>query len=81
MFVCHYERKKLVDDHRQKYVEITWDCLWDEIAEKHPWFLQTKHLQCSYFENNELTGALFKSVRENFEIEQLYMVNSLQIWM
>ena len=48
MFVCHYERKKFVDDHRQKYVEITKICLGIEIADKRLRFLQTKHLQCAY---------------------------------
>ena len=37
--------KKFVDDHRQKYVEITKDCLWNEIADKCLQFLQTKYLQ------------------------------------
>ena len=46
MFVCHYERKKFVDDHRQKYAEITKICLGNEIADKRLRFLQTKHLQC-----------------------------------
>ena len=31
IFVCNYDRKKIVDDHRQKYVEITKDCLWNEL--------------------------------------------------
>ena len=35
-----------MDDHRQKYVEITKNCLGIEIADKHLRFLQTKHLQC-----------------------------------
>ena len=48
MFVCHYERKKFVDDHRQKYAEITKICLGNEIADKRLRFLQTKHLQCIY---------------------------------
>ena len=47
MFVCHYERKKFVDDHRQKYAEITKICLGNEITNKRLQFLQTKHLQCS----------------------------------
>ena len=34
MFVCNYDRKKYVDDHKQKYAEITKDCLWIEIAEQ-----------------------------------------------
>ena len=46
MFVCNYDRKKFVDDYRQKYVEITKKCLWIEIADKRLRFLQTKHLQC-----------------------------------
>ena len=25
------QQKKIVDDHRQKYVEITKDCLWNEL--------------------------------------------------
>jgi len=32
--------KKIVDNHRQKYIEITKNCFWIEIAD-------TKHLQCS----------------------------------
>ena len=46
MFVCNYDRKKFVDDYRQKYVEITKKCLWIEIADERLRFLQTKHLQC-----------------------------------
>ena len=46
MFVCNYDRKKIVVDHRQKYVEIATDCFWIEIADKRLRFLQTKHLQC-----------------------------------
>ena len=47
MFVCNYDRKKFVDDYRQKYVEITKKCLWIEIADERLRFLQTKHLQCN----------------------------------
>ena len=47
MFVYNYDRKKFVDDHRQKYTEITKNCLGIEIADEHLRFLQTKHLQCS----------------------------------
>ena len=47
MFVCNYDRKKFVDDYRQKYVEITKKCLWIEIADERLRFLQTKHLQCT----------------------------------
>ena len=46
MFVCNYDRKNFIDDHRQKYVEITKNCLGNEIADKRLQFLQTKHLQC-----------------------------------
>ena len=46
MFVCNYDRKNFIDDHRQKYVEITKNCLGIEIADKRLRFLQTKHLQC-----------------------------------
>ena len=46
MFVCNYNRKTFVVDHRQKYVEIAKDCLWIEIADKRLQFLQTKHLKC-----------------------------------
>ena len=46
MFVCNYDRKNFIDDHRQKYVEITKNCLGNEIADKRLRFLQTKHLQC-----------------------------------
>ena len=46
MFVCNYDRKKFIDDHRQKYAEITKNCLGIEIADEHLRFLQTKHLQC-----------------------------------
>ena len=46
MFVCNYNRKTFVVDHRQKYVEIAKDCLWIEIADERLRFLQTKHLQC-----------------------------------
>ena len=35
-----------MDDHRQKYVEITKNCLGIEIADERLRFLQTKHLQC-----------------------------------
>ena len=48
MFVCNYDRKKFVDDYRQKYVEITKKCIWIEIADERLRFLQTKHLQCSF---------------------------------
>ena len=47
MFVCNYDRKKFVDDYRQKYVEITKKCLWIEIADERLRFLHTKHLQCT----------------------------------
>ena len=47
MFVCNYNRKTFVVDHRQKYVEIANDCLWIEFADERLRFLQTKHLQCS----------------------------------
>ena len=47
MFVCNYDRKNFIDDHRQKYVEITKNCLGNEIADKRLRFLQTKHLQCT----------------------------------
>ena len=47
MFVCNYNRKTFVVDHRQKYVEIAKDCLWIEIADERLRFLQTKHLQWS----------------------------------
>ena len=47
MFVCNYDRKIFIDDHRQKYVEITKNCLGNEIADKRLRFLQTKHLQCT----------------------------------
>ena len=46
MFVCNYDRKNFIDDHRQKYVEITKNCLGIEIADESLRFLQTKHLQC-----------------------------------
>ena len=46
MFVGNYDRKNFIDDHRQKYVEITKNCLGNEIADKRLRFLQTKHLQC-----------------------------------
>ena len=48
MFVCNYDRKNFIDDHRQKYVEITKNCLGNEIADKRLRFLQTKHLQCMH---------------------------------
>ena len=38
---------KHVDDHKQKYAEITEDCLLNEITDKCLQFLQTKHLQCA----------------------------------
>ena len=47
MFVCNYDRKIFVDNQRQKYVEITNNCLRIKIADKHLRFLQTKHLQCN----------------------------------
>ena len=47
VFVSHYERKKFLDDHRQKYVEITKICLGNEIADERLRFLQIKHLQCA----------------------------------
>ena len=31
MFVCNYNRKTFVVDHRQKYVEIAKDCLWNKL--------------------------------------------------
>ena len=31
MFVFNYDRKKFVDDHRQKYAEITKDFLWIDL--------------------------------------------------
>ena len=46
IFDCYFDRKKIVDDHRQKYVEITKNCLGIEIADERLRFLQTKHLQC-----------------------------------
>ena len=49
MFVCNYDRKKIVDDHKQKYAEITKNCLWIKIADERLRFLQTKHLQCKGF--------------------------------
>ena len=42
----HYDRKKYVDDHRQKYAEITKDCCGIEIADERLRFLQTKRSQC-----------------------------------
>ena len=51
MFVCNYNRKTFVVDHRQKYVEIANDCLWIEIADEHLRILQTKHLQCRHPEH------------------------------
>ena len=51
MFVCNYDRKNFIDDHRQKYVEITKNCLGNEIADERLRFLQTKHLQCAYIAN------------------------------
>ena len=47
MFVCNHDRKKIVNDYIQKYVEITEKCLWIEIADERLQFLQTKHLQCT----------------------------------
>ena len=56
MFVSNYGRKNFVDDHRQKNVEITKDCLWNELqnyfvesTEKKLVCLQfdCKHLQCT----------------------------------
>ena len=47
MFFCDYDRKKIVDDYGQKYVEITKKCLWIKIADERLRFLQTKHLQCT----------------------------------
>ena len=38
--------KKIVDDDRQKYVEITKNCLGIEIVDERLRFLQTIHLQC-----------------------------------
>ena len=35
----HYDRKKYVDDHRQKYAEITKDCFGIEIKDKRLGFL------------------------------------------
>ena len=46
MFVCNYDRKIFKNVHRQNYVEITKNCLGNEIADKRLRFLQTKHLQC-----------------------------------
>ena len=43
---CNYDGKKIVDEHRQKYVEIAKNCLGIEIADERLRFLQTKHLQC-----------------------------------
>ena len=40
MFVCNYNRKTFVVDHRQKYVEIAKDCLWIEIADECLQFLR-----------------------------------------
>ena len=60
MFVCNYNRKTFVVDHRQKYVEIAKDCLWIEIADEHLRFLQTKHLQC-----NAITTSVIEPV--NFQ--------------
>ena len=48
MFVCNYDRKMIVVDHRKRCVEIAKDCLGIEIADKCLGFLQTKHLQCSW---------------------------------
>ena len=47
MFVCNYNRKTFLIDHRQKYIDIAKDCLWIEIADERLQFLQTKHLKCS----------------------------------
>ena len=30
-FLLKQQKKKIVDDHRQKYVEITKDCLWSKL--------------------------------------------------
>ena len=43
-----------MDDHRQKYVEITKNCLGIEIADERLRFLQTKHLQCIHMEPRKL---------------------------
>ena len=64
MFVCNYNRKTFVVDHRQKYVEIAKDCLWIEIADERLRFLQTKHLQCG---------------RTYLEVEIVFLMNYLKL--
>ena len=46
IFVCNYDRKEIVEDYRQIYVEITKNCHGIEIADERLRFLHTKHLQC-----------------------------------
>ena len=60
MFVCNYDRKKSVDDYKQKYVEITKKCLWIEIADERLRFLQTKHLQCTFIYRESPLPANFR---------------------
>ena len=58
MFVCNYDRKIFVDNQRQKYVEITNNCLRIKIADKHLRFLQTKHLHCTAID--QMTSSEFE---------------------
>ena len=70
MFVCNYNRKTFVVDHRQKYLEIAKDCLWIEMADERLRFLQTKHLQCTQLSikinvlNILLVGCIFHVLKK-----------------
>ena len=78
MFVCNYNRKTFVVDHRQKYVEIANDCLWIEIADERLQFLQTKHLQC----RGAISGSLWKPLwltSEVIEIERRERVQAIKL--
>ena len=88
IFVCNYDRKKIVVDHRQKYVEIANDRVWIEIADERLRFLQTKHLQCRglesmifklathncYLPTTEtlLTFLLIYNMKKNSELQQIF---------
>ena len=71
MFVCNYDRKNFIDDHRQKYVEITKNCLGNEIADERLRFLQTKHLQCILQQKDVLI--------ELFRCDGMFLVKNVQI--
>ena len=42
--------KMIVINHKKIFVELTSVCFWIVIADKHLRFLQTKYLQCTWFE-------------------------------